>query len=212
MNSSRQAIETTLTPDPATGEGTLPVSSLSPLTAEADKLRACPTTRSLPPSGPAPNGRERSHRRKTAQRQVILEELQAVTSHPTALELHQLVRRRLPRVSLGTVYRNLDLLTRMGVIEKLEHSGGEARFDANTAEHDHLRCVCCGRVDDVMTPPLDLARPEDHDLRGYEVIGHRLEYIGICPCCRQLSATKQGSAAGVTPGSLSTTSGESEHA
>ena len=89
-------------------------------------------------SGESPCGREESHRRKTRQRQVILEELQAVTSHPTAVELHELVRRRLPKVSLGTVYRNLDLLARMGVIEKLEHSGGEARFDANTAEHDHF--------------------------------------------------------------------------
>ena len=96
-----------------------------------------------------------SQRRKTRQRQVILEELQAVTSHPTAVELYQLVRRRLPRVSLGTVYRNLDLLARMGLIEKKEHSGGEARFDANTAQHDHLRCVRCGRVDDLPTPPLE---------------------------------------------------------
>ncbi len=155
---------------------------------------------------------EVGQRRKTRQRRVILEELQAVTSHPTAVELYELVRRRLPKVSLGTVYRNLDLLARAGFIAKLEHSGGEARFDANTAEHDHLRCACCGRVDDVMAPPLDFARPEDHDLRGYEVIGHRLEVIGICPRCRQLPATRQCSAASGIPGSVSTTSGESEHA
>jgi len=158
------------------------------------------------------NSQTERQRRKTRQRQVILEELQAVTSHPTAVELFKLVQRRLPKVSLGTVYRNLDLLLRMGLIEKLEHSGGEARFDANTAQHDHLRCVGCGRVDDVMTPPLDLARPEDHDLRGYKLIGHRLEYLGICPRCRQSSASRQGAAADVSPGSLSTTSGESEHA
>jgi Fur family ferric uptake transcriptional regulator len=163
-------------------------------------------------SGESPCGREESHRRKTRQRQVILEELQAVTSHPTAVELHELVRRRLPKVSLGTVYRNLDLLARLGVIEKLEHSGGEARFDANTAEHDHLRCVRCGRIDDAPTPPLDLASPQGHDLRGYELLGHRLEFIGICPRCRQLSVPRQASAADVTPGSDSTTSGESEHA
>jgi len=141
-----------------------------------------------PHSLPPPEGYERSQRRKTRQRQVILEELQAVKSHPTAVELHEIVRQRLPKVSLGTIYRNLDLLARMGLIEKLEHAGGEARFDANTAEHDHLRCVCCGRIDDLMTPPLELVCPEDHDLRGYQVLGRRLEFIGICPRCRQPSA------------------------
>ena len=127
-------------------------------------------------------------RRNTRQRQLILEQLQAVTSHPTAVELYELVRRRLPKISLGTVYRNLDLLTRMGMVQKLEYSSGDARFDANTAPHDHLRCVRCGRVDDTMAPPLDLARPVDDDLHGYQVIGHRLEYLGICPRCRQTSA------------------------
>jgi len=124
-------------------------------------------------------------RRNTRQRQVILDELKALTSHPTAVELHEIVRRRLPKISLGTVYRNLDLLARLGRIEKLEHAGGEARYDANTEEHDHLRCTRCGRVDDIMTPPLDLGRPEDHHLRGYEVHGRRLEYLGICPACRE---------------------------
>jgi Fur family ferric uptake transcriptional regulator len=157
-------------------------------------------------------GQEVSLHRKTRQRQVILEELQAVTSHPTAVQLHKLVQRRLPRVSLGTVYRNLDLLARLGLIEKKEHSGGEARFDANTAPHDHLRCMYCGRVDDVMSPPLDLPRPEEDDLRGYQLIGHRLEFIGICPRCRQSSASRPAPAATGIPGGDSTTSGESEHA
>lgn len=172
------------------------------------------TTRENPPYGDDQciEIGDTSQHRKTRQRQVILEELRAVTSHPTAVELYELVRRRLPRVSLGTVYRNLDLLARSGLIEKLEHSGGEARFDANTAQHDHLRCVRCGRVDDVMAPPLDLTRPEDHDLRGYELIGHRLEFLGICPRCRQLSATRRCSAASDIPGGAKRTSGESEHA
>lgn len=152
------------------------------------------------------------HRRHSRQRQAILDELRSVTSHPTAVQLHELVRRRLPKVSLGTVYRNLELLARMGLIEKLEYCGGEARFDANLAAHDHLRCLRCGRVDDMMVPPLDIARPQDHDLYGYEVIGHRLEYLGICPRCRQESEVKPGQAAVAAPGSPSTTSGESEHA
>jgi Fur family ferric uptake transcriptional regulator len=134
-------------------------------------------------------------RRKSRQRDVIFDELCSITSHPTAVELHDLVRKRLPSVSLGTVYRNLELLAQMGLIEKLEYSSGEARFDANVSEHDHLRCVQCGRVDDLSMPPLVLPPPEDHYLRGYELLGHRLEFIGLCPSCRQASASGRPPAA-----------------
>lgn len=121
--------------------------------------------------------------RNTRQRQVILEELQKVTSHPTATTLYEIVRRRLPKVSLGTVYRNLDLLARLGLIQKLDFAGGEARFDGNVANHDHLRCVRCGRVDDVSAPALDLSGGPTNDWGGYQILGHRLEFFGICPKC-----------------------------
>ena len=121
--------------------------------------------------------------RNTRQRQVILEELRRLESHPTAVALHTVVRRRLPKISLGTVYRNLDLLARTGVIQKLELAGAETRFDGNVARHDHLRCVRCGRVDDVSAAPLDLPGGKTDDWGGYEILGHRLEYYGVCPQC-----------------------------
>jgi len=123
--------------------------------------------------------------RNTRQRQIILDELRKLTSHPTAAELYDIVRCRLPRVSLGTVYRNLDLLTRMGTIHKLEWSGGEARFDGNPQGHDHLRCVCCGRVDDLDSAPVDVSAEATRDPHGYEILGHRLEFFGLCPDCRR---------------------------
>ena len=123
-------------------------------------------------------------KRNTRQRQVILEELQRAASHPTAVGLFELVRRRLPKTSLGTVYRNLELLVRMGAVQKLEFEG-EARFDGNVERHDHLRCVGCGRVDDLFGPPLDLSGGESDDLCGYEILGHRLEFFGLCPTCRR---------------------------
>jgi Fur family ferric uptake transcriptional regulator len=61
--------------------------------------------------------------RLTSQRQVILEELKKVKSHPTANEVYDMVRKRLPRIGLGTVYRNLDLLAERGIIKKLEVGG-----------------------------------------------------------------------------------------
>jgi Fur family transcriptional regulator, ferric uptake regulator len=128
--------------------------------------------------------------RNTRQRHAILEELRALSSHPTAAELYEIARRRLPNLSLGTVYRNLDLLARMGTIQKLEWSAGETRFDGEARPHDHLRCIRCGRVDDVGTPPLRLERQGGEDFRGYQILGHRLEYLGICPNCKTL--TTQG--------------------
>lgn len=130
--------------------------------------------------------------RRTRQRQIILETLQKSTAHPTAKGLYGIVRRRLPKISLGTVYRNLDLLVRQGLVQKLEMGAAEARFDGTVAPHDHLRCLRCGRVDDVSAPPLDLLGGRTDDLDGYQILGHRLEFVGICPTC-QLSHTSQHS-------------------
>lgn len=130
--------------------------------------------------------------RRTCQRQVILEELQKLQSHPTAVALYEIVRRRVPKISLGTVYRNLELLARTGVIQKLEFAGSEARFDGDVTRHDHLRCVRCGRVDDIHGPPLDLSGGNVNDFSDYHVLGHRVEVFGICPQCRTEQTCKTG--------------------
>ena len=121
-------------------------------------------------------------RRNTQQRRVILEELQAVRTHPTAAELFNLVRRKMPRVSLGTVYRNLEVLHRDGRINKLDLAGGESRFDAVTEPHLHIRCTGCDRIEDLIEPALMTEPPRE--LGGYLVQGRRLEYFGVCPECR----------------------------
>ena len=121
-------------------------------------------------------------RRRTPQRAVILEELCAMSTHPTAAELFIRVRARLPRISLGTVYRNLEVLHGEGLVVKLGFSGVEARFDGATRAHDHIRCVRCGAIHDLPATVTDL--PRDVDLAGFEVHGHRLEYFGVCPACR----------------------------
>ena len=121
--------------------------------------------------------------RNTPQRAVILEELRKVTSHPTAVELYEMVRRRLPKISLGTVYRNLDLLAEMGTIRKVSLGGAEARFDGDTDRHEHIRCIRCGRLDDVAGVAVELPDGETDKMGGYTVIGHRLEFVGVCPEC-----------------------------
>lgn len=119
----------------------------------------------------------------TRQRGVILEELRKVNTHPSADEVYEMVRKRLPRISLGTVYRNLEILSESGVIQKLEPGCSLKRFDGNPVEHYHIRCVRCGRIADAPAIPdlkIDLERVNAPD---YEVIGHRLEFLGLCSRC-----------------------------
>ena len=124
--------------------------------------------------------------RLTNQRKVILEELQSVTSHPTADELYEMVRKRLPRISLGTVYRNLEVLSSCGLILKLEVAGQQKRFDGDTSPHHHVRCIKCGRVGDVFKVR-DYPDIIDHCETDFTITGHRLEFLGVCPECLPLS-------------------------
>lgn len=134
--------------------------------------------------------RSNSNRRNTLQRSVILEELCSTKRHPTASELFAKVRVRLPRISLGTVYRNLEVLHKEGQIRKLEFSGAEARFDADMDPHHHIRCTRCGSVKDLpaagplVEPPRESA--------GFLIEGHRLEFYGLCPDCRKSAEPRPG--------------------
>lgn len=123
--------------------------------------------------------------RLTTQRQIILEELSKVKTHPTASELYDMVRKRLPRIGLGTVYRNLELMAENGMILKLEVGGTQKRFDATTDTHYHIRCSTCGKVDDIDTPVLDELVKEAAQATSYEIVGHHVEFTGICPACRK---------------------------
>ena len=118
----------------------------------------------------------------TRQRKVILEELCKVKTHPSADEVYEMVRKRLPRISLGTVYRNLEILSESGDIQKLEPGCSLKRFDGDTSEHCHIRCVRCDRIADAPLPDvkIDLEKIKSTD---FEITGHRLEFLGLCSDC-----------------------------
>lgn len=134
------------------------------------------------------NERSSKARRNTRQRTVVLEEVKQTTSHPTAMEVYEAARRRLPRISLGTVYRNLERLEEQGFIRKLDTGGGEARFDGDVEPHHHVRCVGCGVVGDVPGVAADAWPGGLPSVQGYEIVGYRLELAGVCSDCRQRSA------------------------
>jgi Fur family ferric uptake transcriptional regulator len=120
--------------------------------------------------------------RLSRQRETILAELRKVTTHPTADEVYDMVRKILPRISLGTVYRNLDFLSSRGVVLRLGGAGTQKRFDGNPAAHPHLRCSVCGRVDDL---ECSLALPElpVEQSMGYSSLRCDVEFVGVCAAC-----------------------------
>lgn len=126
---------------------------------------------------------ENKPQRMTKQRRIILDELRKLTSHPTADELYEVVRQRLPRISLGTVYRNLDVLSENGEVLKLESAGSQKRFDGDTSQHCHVRCVSCGRVGDVLE---QLPEPDVSGVSapGFTITHGVSEFYGVCEACR----------------------------
>ncbi|MDP8207563.1 MAG: transcriptional repressor [Candidatus Electryonea clarkiae] len=122
--------------------------------------------------------------RRSKQRQTILDELKKLTTHPTAVEMYEIVRETLPNISLGTVYRNLEMLAANGNIVKLKF-GTSARFDGNSSRHYHVRCIHCGEVNDIDELPEDFVKQDFDKLGGYKIVGCKVEFVGICPTCSE---------------------------
>ncbi len=121
--------------------------------------------------------------RLTKQRQVILEQLRMTKSHPTAIEVYDRVREIIPNISLGTVYRNLDVLCRQGTISRIDTCGDQKRFDGTPEDHLHLICSGCGRVQDVESE-LDINVDNLMNIDSeFTITGVRIEIMGVCPAC-----------------------------
>lgn len=123
--------------------------------------------------------------RRTPQREILLEELAKTNTHPTACELYDIVRKRLPRIGLGTVYRNLELLAKSGVIVKLEVGGSQKRFDADTAPHYHIRCSVCSKVENINMDVIHTLVATAAKKTSYKIVRHHVEFVGVCPDCQK---------------------------
>ena len=134
--------------------------------------------------------------RMTQQRKIIMNEVRKLHSHPTADEIYVRVRKKLPHISMGTVYRNLDILSRTGFIKKIDPGSTQMRFDGKVEDHYHIICMVCSGIEDV-----PLGKP-DHSLdqlekaivnvTNYSVFGHNLEFIGLCPKCAREGQSSLG--------------------
>jgi Fe2+ or Zn2+ uptake regulation protein len=128
------------------------------------------------------------NRRQSRQREVVLEVVRSTMDHPSAEWIFRQARRRLPRVSLATVYRNLKQLAEQGAIRELHAGGQTARFDGNTGRHYHIRCLGCGRVADLPMSVDERLEREAAHATNYRILGHQVEIHGLCPLCEARGA------------------------
>lgn len=130
------------------------------------------------------NKTQQSKARKSKQREAILSNLRARFDHPTAAEIYDDVKREIPALSLGTLYRNLKFLCDTNEIISFS-IGNEEHYDANTAQHYHLKCGNCGRFYDLPTLPIDVL--EQFSLPNFKgkINSYSLIFYGICEECSQ---------------------------
>ena len=121
--------------------------------------------------------------KRSRQREAILEILCATTSHPTADWIYDKVRERIPNISLGTVYRNLNILSENGEILKLDVGYDQSHYDGNTNPHNHFVCRRCHRISDIETEyDFNIDRIAENHFNG-DIEYHTLLFYGTCNEC-----------------------------
>ncbi len=123
--------------------------------------------------------------RKSKQRDRLLSLLRSTDLHPTADWLYDKLKREFPRLSLGTIYRNLGILIEQGLVKKLHYGSTYDRFEARVTPHCHLICEHCGRISDFDMPVHAHLNTEASDLTSFAVTHHKIEFFGLCARCQK---------------------------
>ncbi len=132
--------------------------------------------------------------RWTVPRRAILELLSRTSKHLSAKEVYGSLHRTNPGLGLTTVYRTLDLLVRMGLLNKLSFGSGESRYEFRSTDeethHHHLICMQCGKIidyTDFVDEEQELVKKIEDSLakkHGFKINDHHIEFLGLCPECR----------------------------
>jgi len=121
----------------------------------------------------------------TRQRTAVFDYLGRTDQHPTAEEVFLAVKSELPKISLATVYKNLEALVACGAASKLTYGDGAARYDIRTDHHYHSRCLSCGRIADLEPHGAEelgkLIKPPS----GFQIEDYRVEVVGYCNDCKR---------------------------
>ncbi|RYM00002.1 peroxide-responsive transcriptional repressor PerR [Sporolactobacillus sp. THM7-7] len=126
--------------------------------------------------------------RITPQRHAILEYLVDSDSHPTADEIYKALEHKFPNMSVATVYNNLRVFKKTGLVKELTYGDSSSRFDFSSKQHYHIICTRCGKIVDFHYPSLDEVEALAAQVTGFVVDHHRLEIYGVCPECQKKEA------------------------
>ena len=121
--------------------------------------------------------------RNTIQKTKILEYLKSVKTHPSAEMVYTALKKDMPGLSLGTVYRNLNILATQGKILKFE-IGNEARYDGDICSHQHCICTNCGKIIDCMQEDISHYAMKKIDIKGFRPACVTIIYKGLCSGCK----------------------------
>jgi len=125
--------------------------------------------------------------RLTLPRKLVLESLRAAPCHADANWVYDQVRKQLPGVSLGTIYRTLNVLVEAGLIRMLHCGDRHARYDAHLQPHDHAICQDCGALVEA-----EIFRGQGTaKATGFAIWGHHLDFYGLCPACQAKRAQRE---------------------
>jgi len=122
--------------------------------------------------------------RQSRQRNMILDLIRSTDTHPTADWLYAQLKRKIPSLSLGTVYRNLSILNEQGLVQKIAAGSTFDRFEANAIPHYHLICESCGKVEDFKMEGYQEMNDRANQLTKFNIKRHRIDFFGICQKCR----------------------------
>ena len=123
--------------------------------------------------------------RNTVQREQILNAVRLTCNHPTAEQIYSIVKQQNDKISLGTVYRNLNRLAQEGLIIRLEIPGECDRYDSITNNHYHICCTECKEFCDIDIPYRADIQAQAESVSSYKIDSHSIIFKGLCPKCQQ---------------------------
>jgi Fur family transcriptional regulator, peroxide stress response regulator len=121
--------------------------------------------------------------KRSRQRERILGILRGTNTHPTASWVYDELKKEFNNLSMGTVYRNINILIDQNLVQKIESGSSFDRFDANVELHYHFVCKECGAIDDLPIAAFDDLNEKINQMTEYQAENHRLDFHGVCPGC-----------------------------
>ena len=118
------------------------------------------------------------------QRELVLNSVLWSNEHPTAEMIYENVRKEIPNISLGTVYRNLNQLVKHGMIRKVLLPGESDRFDKTLEHHNHVYCKKCHQLFDISSFNVEKINQTIERETGFQLLSHDIIFQGICKQCR----------------------------